>query len=140
MIVFNDTVRQSTAPMTPTSAVANQGVRNFGATDDIHELSGPGHARSRPEEYSTRPDWITIAGWTIEIVMRSETIWLTVLSDVASRNAFSGADPVVAWSSLGAPSRTAVVGTSSAITVIRSDQRIARAIPRLEPRVSSARF
>src|SRR5215471_17435218 len=119
MIVFSDTVRQSTAPMTPTSAVANHGVLNRGATDDIHELSRPGQARSRPEEYRTRPNWITIAitALTIAIVMPSETILLTVLSDVASRNAFSGPDPVVAWPSFGAPSSTAVVGTSSAITV-----------------------
>jgi hypothetical protein len=56
--------------MTPTSAVANQGVRNCGATSDIHELSGPGHARSRPEEYSA-VESITIAITALTIAVMS---------------------------------------------------------------------
>src|SRR3954463_2501768 len=146
MIVFSGTVRQRIAPSTPTSPVANHGVWKRGETDDIQALTGPGHARSRPDEYRTRPNWMTIATTALRIptVMPSETILLTVLLDVASRKALSGEPPetlaFVTWSRLGAPSRTAAVGMSSAATVITSDHRIARAMPALDPRVSSERF
>src|SRR3954447_273931 len=138
MIVSSETVRHRIAPSTPTSAVANHGVRKR-ETEDIHALTGPGHARSRPDEDRTRPNWMTIATTALRIatVMASETILLTVLLDVASRKALSGEPPetsaFVTWSRFGAPSRTAVVGISSAATVITSDHRIARAMPALDP-------
>jgi hypothetical protein len=50
MIVSSDTVRQRMAPRTPTNAVANHGVSNRGETEDIQAFTGPGHARSRPDE------------------------------------------------------------------------------------------
>src|SRR3954471_18524459 len=114
MMVSSDTVRQRIAPSTPTSPVANHGVWKRGETEDIQAFTGPGHARSRPDEYSTRPNWMTMATTALRIatVMPSETMSLTVLLDVASRKAFIGAVPVVTVSRVGAPSSTAVVGIS----------------------------
>src|SRR3954464_5582446 len=120
MIVFSDTVRQRIAPSTPPSAGANHGVSKRGETEDIQRLTGPGHARSRPDEYRTRPNWMTIATTALRMatVMPSETMSLTVSLAVASRKAFIGEPPdtsaFVTVSRLGAPSSTAVVGTSSA--------------------------
>src|SRR5215472_18674784 len=51
---FDTAVR--TAPTTPTNAVATHGVRSVGWIAAIARLTGPGHARSRPELYSTRPN------------------------------------------------------------------------------------
>src|SRR3954454_3063315 len=113
MIVLSDTVRHRIAPSTPTSAVANHGVWKRGDTDDIQSFTGPGQARSRPDEYRTRPNWITIATTALRIatVIPSETMSLTVPFEVASRKAFIGAPPetagLVTWSRLGAPSSTA---------------------------------
>src|SRR4051812_40905339 len=124
MIVSSDTVRQRIAPMTPTSAVANHGVSKRGEIEDIQAFTGPGQARSRPEEYRTRPNWMTIATTALRMatVTPSETMSLTVLLEVASRNAFIGAPPetsaLVTVSRLGAPNSTAVVGMSSASTVM----------------------
>src|SRR3954447_5540720 len=115
MIVSSETVRQRIAPSTPTSAVANHGVSKRGETEDIQRLTGPGHARSRPEEYRTRPNWMTIATTALRMatVMPSETMSFTVLLDVASRNWFIGASPVVTVSRVGEPRRTGLGGLHS---------------------------
>ena len=70
----------------------------------------------------------------------SETIVSTVLFAVASMKSIIGCELAVIAARSGAPRRTAVVGMSSAATVMTRDSRIAVAMFRLEPFVSSEKF
>ena len=70
----------------------------------------------------------------------SDTMVVMVELAVASRKSTIGVELVVRAARSGAPSSTAVVGISSAATVMTSDQRMAVAMWRLEPLVSSEKL
>src|SRR6266516_3688198 len=114
----------------PTRAVAIHGDFKVGCTDASHSLTTPGQARSRAEANRMRPNSRMIARVALKMAsaIPSDTMVSTALLVVAFRKYVIGAGSVVTLARLGAPRSTAVVGISSAATVITSDHRMATAI------------
>src|SRR5690349_14033238 len=133
MSVPRSTVRQRTAETIPTIAVATQGDFSVGWTVTSQSLITPGQARSRDAEYRIRPNSRMIASVALKIASATPSDTMVVMAElaVASRKSTIGVVLVVSVARSGAPSSTAVVGMSSAATVMTSDQRIAVAMWRL---------
>src|SRR5260370_38897002 len=104
------------APRMPTIAVANHGDLNRSLLRVIQPLTGPGHARSRPELKKIRPYDSTMAMTALRMATTTArlTILYTVLFEVASMKDFIGTAEVASLAGDGAPTLVPARGTRAA--------------------------
>src|SRR4029079_4470399 len=142
MSVPRPTADTRTAETIPTIAVATHGDLSVGWTVTSQSLITPGQARVVRAEERMLPNERMIASVALKIASAtpSDTMVVTAELAVASRKSTIGVELVVRAARSGAPSSTAVVGMSSAATVMTRDQRMAVAMWRLEPFVSSEKL
>src|SRR5690349_19955212 len=140
--VTTSTVRTRITPTAPTTIVASHGVFSCGCTAQKTLLTGPGHARSRPDDHMIRAHWsrIAITALRIAAAIASEMMSLSVLDPNVVIRYCIGEAALVKSASDGVPSSASVVGTSSKTTAIVKDHKIALAMPFDGPSVSSTKL